>query len=971
MMDFLKTLLLLLVTWTSSMFTFLSAQSLQVGQPFIHHFSTDDYNAGIQNWAFVQDKRGIIYVANNFGVLAYDGTRWTKHMVKNGSKVRDLAIGNNGSIFIANQGDFGILSANDFGGFEYKSLADSLNKNDRNFDETWKVFITAEQTFFCSFDKLFIYENEELKTISYDSKPEDFFYINHSLFTSIAGKGLFQLNQKRFELVRNGDFFKDQEISGIMSESKNRLIVVTSKNGAYLYNGIDIAPWKPLNIHLKGYVLTCSIRLRNGNYVFGTENNGIIVTSPEGELLFKINKSNGLYDRKVLSLFEDNNNNLWIGHNNGISFIELDQPFFLINENQSLPGTGYTGHIKDSIMYLGTSNGLYYKKLSSSSDKFQLVSGSKGQVYSLVEIGNDLFMGHHEGSFQVKGNTVKSISRVKGSWTFQPLKSNPEYVLCGTYEGFQLLKKDRGQWTLSHEVSGFKESSRVIEQDAFNNIWMTHGYKGVFKVRLSKDLRRAETVEFYDREAGLPGNALINVFRIQNDLVFTTEKHIYKYDSVANNFSINHAYPPELGLPEALNFLSEDAFGNIYFISEDSVGVLSTLSPGQYAVNTTDFNKIKNLMNDDLQNINILNGRFVLYGAKEGFIIYDPNHQKKESKEYYTLIRQVELDHNDSIIFGGNFVKDNSIVSQQSDAEIPELPFKFNSIKFTYSTPFLNGMGSATYQIKLEGFDTHWSDWESVVKKEYTNLKEGRYVFKVKGKNMSNVVSKEASYVFVIQPPWYRNTIAYLGYIICIIITLFIAFRVLDRKHQKEKAHIQNQSSRELDEIDNKLREITEKSEAEIEHLKNEKLQSEINHKNKELASSTMHLINKNEFISNLKSSISSLVKKAKTQEVRAELNKLVKNIDRNISQDNDWEQFDFHFDQVHGGFSHKLHEKHPDLSPQEMKISALVRMNLSTKEIAHLLNISVRGVEVSRYRLRKRLGLERQTNLTEYLMNF
>ena len=132
-----------------------------------------------------------------------------------------------------------------------------------------------------------------------------------------------------------------------------------------------------------------------------------------------------------------------------------------------------------------------------------------------------------------------------------------------------------------------------------------------------------------------------------------------------------------------------------------------------------------------------------------------------------------------------------------------------------------------------------------------------------------------------------------------------------------------------------------------------------------------MNLISKNEFISGIKSTLSSISKRSKNHELKNELNRLIKNIDKNISEDNDWEQFEFHFDQVHGEFSKKLHEKHPDLSPQEMKISTLLRMNLSTKEIANLLNISVRGVEISRYRLRKRLALDRKTNLTEYLMNF
>jgi DNA-binding CsgD family transcriptional regulator len=271
----------------------------------------------------------------------------------------------------------------------------------------------------------------------------------------------------------------------------------------------------------------------------------------------------------------------------------------------------------------------------------------------------------------------------------------------------------------------------------------------------------------------------------------------------------------------------------------------------------------------------------------------------------------------------------------------------------------------------LDGFDKEWSNWDNKNEKEYTNLAEGNYSFKVKAKNHLGQVSSEASYEFVILPPWYRTKLAYLTYFFFFSLSLLALLGFISRKHNKEKnVMIQKQVS-ELDKRDSELKSIKTKSEQEIEKLKTEKLKSDIKHKNKELATSTMHLINKNEFISHVKQNLTSLVRKNPKDPLINDLKKIMSSIERNISEDNDWKHFEMHFDQVHGDFSKRLKEKYPNLSPQDRRLCAYLRMNMTTKEIANLLNITVRGTEISRYRLRRKLGLSRETNLAEFILNF
>jgi DNA-binding CsgD family transcriptional regulator len=220
-------------------------------------------------------------------------------------------------------------------------------------------------------------------------------------------------------------------------------------------------------------------------------------------------------------------------------------------------------------------------------------------------------------------------------------------------------------------------------------------------------------------------------------------------------------------------------------------------------------------------------------------------------------------------------------------------------------------------------------------------------------------------------PPWYRSGWAYFVYGLSIVALLFTGFSLVDRKYQREQKMLEQKQQEELSEKDNALEKLSLQSQEEITRLQNEKLESELRHMNNELATSTMHLLNKNEFITGIKNQLGHILKKNGHDEIKKELTQISKNIEQNISADADWEHFQFHFDRVHGDFTNRFKASFPGLSPQEIKLSAYLRMNLSSKEIAQLLNISVRGVEISRYRLRKKIHLDRTTNLQDYILNF
>jgi DNA-binding CsgD family transcriptional regulator len=250
--------------------------------------------------------------------------------------------------------------------------------------------------------------------------------------------------------------------------------------------------------------------------------------------------------------------------------------------------------------------------------------------------------------------------------------------------------------------------------------------------------------------------------------------------------------------------------------------------------------------------------------------------------------------------------------------------------------------------------------------KDYTNLPSGTYTFRLKARNNLRNESAINSYSFSVLPPWYQTIWAYILYSLVAISLAYLLYRKQQKKLIRERQKHQEEQKRTsyLHQLE------LEKSEKEVVKLRNEKLESEIGFKNTELATTAMHLVQKEEFLLKIKEEIQHLNKNGKEKADPAELKKILRILSEEEKLNEEWEQFSVHFDKVHGDFLVRLKEKYPTLKPHELKLCAYLRMNLSSKEIARLMSISVRGVEISRYRLRKKLEIPTETNLFQFLFD-
>ncbi len=945
------------------------AQIEDIGLPFINNYLHEKYNAGTQNWSITQASDGLIYFGNNKGVLEFDGTSWNLYSLPNNSIVRSVNW-IDGKLYTGGYNEFGYFAADENGIFTYYSLSDKLAESDQTFDDIWRIFSTEYGIVFQSFLKIYIFKDDEISVVAPKSRFGFSYLSNNNLFVIDRDFGLGLLNSKgTFTVYRDTEFFKENEITFIIDIDSNDYLVGTTSNGIFHFNGTELSPLKAdISERLQKEQIYSGLRLNNQQIAIGTIQNGVYIINFQGEVIQHFNRYRGLQNNTILSMYQDKDENLWLGLDNGIDALELSSPIRSLDYFYGI-GTSYASIAHNGMLYIGTNQGLFAKptseiaKESLDHTEFQSVEGVVGQVWSLGEFKGKLICGNNLGTFVVDGFSSQQISTTMGGWNYLKVPGTDDRLIGGTYTGLEIYGYSSGLrngWEKLDDIKNFDESCKEILFDENKDLWITHAYKGIFRLKLSDDLRSVDSVSIYKQSNGLP-SLPYSVSKIRGELRIATGNGLYFYDSKLDSFLLDKEYDQLLNNEPGLTKVREDYWGDLWYFTTSHMGVLRKQEDGSYLKITKPFKRIQNkFLGSSNENVYVLDRNNVFIGGERGIFYYKQNKQKKYDADFRTYIWKVEL----------NGKRQDSVLNFRGvNRENIEIPYRLNSIVVNFFAPFFEAPGYINYSYKLEGFNNNWSPWESRNIKEYTNLREGDYEFLVKANNIYDNISDVASLKFTITPPVYRTTAAYVLYsILTILITAFIIVMV-ERRIRRARAKEQMIHRKEMLEKEEKYREGVKLSNREIERLKNEQLVIEMRHKDMELANSTMYLVRKNKFLNQVKGEIFDLIGNLSSESNKQALRKIVQRIDRDIKSKQHWKVFDKYFDEVHEDFLSRLKERHPDLTPKELRLCSYLKMNISTKEIAPLMNISVRGVEISRYRLRKKLNIDQGVNLTEYIL--
>jgi DNA-binding NarL/FixJ family response regulator len=297
--------------------------------------------------------------------------------------------------------------------------------------------------------------------------------------------------------------------------------------------------------------------------------------------------------------------------------------------------------------------------------------------------------------------------------------------------------------------------------------------------------------------------------------------------------------------------------------------------------------------------------------------------------------------------------------------------YRAKVLQFEVDAFQFNGVSNQLFRYYLKGFDEGYGEWTHAPNKEYTNLREGNYAFSAQTKNYLGQIITSKPVLLKVEPPLYRSLLARIFYVALGILMLVLVSRLQKQRYKQKTLAIEDAKHKELLKKQQELTEIEQQKDRAVRQMEEDKMKSELRHLNSLMAASTMNLVVKNEFMETIKQELEEVKRKGKSIETKQALEKIVREIDTTLRLQEDWEQFEYHFDQVHGDFLNRLREHFHDLTPNEQKLCALLRLNLSTKEISNLMSISLRGVEIARYRLRKKLGLDLGQNLSKFILEY
>lgn len=943
-----------------------------IGIPDIINYTKSIYNAGTQNRCIVQDKNGIMYFANYEGLLTFDGTSWKIYPLPNKTVIRSVAIGGDHKIYVGSQADIGYFSPANNGKLTYTSLTSLLPEKGKGFTEIWETIAYGNDIFFRSRESILRLSNNSISVYPATNEWQFLGTSNRQLIAQDSKKGLLEFrNGIWLPFIKENDFPDGFIVSTVFPFGNDSTFITTINSGFFILCGDKISKFhfKNNNPFLNQRILTATPISKDWIAV-GTNLQGCYIINKKGEIIQNLSRKEGLQINNILYLFVDGHSNLWLGLDNGIDFIAINNEIKHIYPENLNEGEGYTSLVFQNMLYVGTSNGLYKVPLNKEKDlsfingNFEAVPNTTGSAWGLFEVNGKLLFAHHDGSFEIDNGKAIPITGKTTYWTFLPFYNifPSSLVIAGTATGLGFLKYEHNHFVPKGSLPGFNQSSQFVSIDNNNIIWVAQPYRGVFKIDIS-DTGNLKSKIYTDKD-GLPSSFNNHLFKIKNRIVVATERGIYEYNPSADKFELSNYFKRTFG-QKNIRHLKEDSSGNIWFIENKNLGVVdySTASP-----KIIYFPELDGKMVAGYEYIYPYDKWNVFVGAEKGFyhINYE-NYKQKNNNNIQVKITAVKaFGNSDSLLFGGYYGQVNEILSQ-TKSSTPRVTSNLNSLHFEFSSPLYEHHNSVLYSYYLKGYDEKWSEWTKKTEKEYTNLPAGNYNFEVKAKNNLGSESEITAYVVNVLPPWYKTYSAYTVYVILFIVFNYFFYRMLKRIFQKQKQKHEEQQKRlqYLHQLE------LEKSEKEIVALRNEKLQAELQNKNTELASATMHLVQKGDLLSKIKEELTRLKKNSGGELAPDDFKKLIRALKEEDNMDEEWHQFATHFDTVHLDFLRSIKNRYPNLTPNELKLCAYLRMNLCSKEIAQHMKISVRGVEISRYRLRKKLQITTETNLFDFLLEF
>ncbi|MFZ9847258.1 MAG: triple tyrosine motif-containing protein, partial [Flavobacteriales bacterium] len=827
----------------------------------------------------------------------------------------------------------------------FVSLKDLAPKPYNHPNIIFHIAYYHQKVYFSSSNCIYVYDGKTVEIILPEETPRgelsEFGFVgvvDDELFVYNDHRGLGKIMEGKYQpLFMKRQLADTSAVVGVVKKSDNSYLIIQKDGFSTIEDGQLLK--RKMNM-----IATDAELLNNNTVAVSTELNGILIFDFEGNVLEVLDKKIGLKNNFVNEIYKDSKGSLWASLNNGIALIKWNSPFSYINEIQGVEGMGYSSVLLNDTLYLGTSQGMYYAAgwNKNKNRVFQKVNGIGLIINDMKVMNGKLICSDESDVYEVNGIKAKKISKAKyyGGWTFKKIPGIDSLLICGTYADLSVYAFRKGHWVFRNAIAGFGESCRMFEIDDRGVLWLVQGVAALYRIELNSEYTKATKVENYADKYHFYAGYFNDIVKVNHELKVSSDGGIYiinEKDELVKDQEFSF-------FPNTIKRLRmvEGSVNELYIILNERPAFIE-LRQGKYVISAVASANVKDKLVGSAEYVGKISNSEYLIATQLGFALFDPS-KSAGVKGPKCLIRQVKLlntDNDSTLLMGLN--------------KTLSYTYKQNSLAFSFALPVYGVNSKIIYHTELSSSNHSfvWKDESTNSFKEYTNLPEGEYTFKVQAE-LNGKMFDAGVLAFTILPPWYRTIWAYLFYILfTVLVVVLIRRKVQQRfKVQREKMELE------------KIKEIQNQ---EAMH-KTEILEVELQRKNDEMAFLALTFTQKKQFLSFLKTQLTNISKNMKDEASNSELKSLIRSIGVEDKEAENWEKFQMHFDKTNDNFFQKLKQLDPKMNESTLLMCSYIRMNKSNKEIADLLSISISGVEKRKYRLKEKLGIKEEGSITDFI---
>lgn len=889
--------------------------------PFVESFTKSDYNGDNQVWNVVQGSDNAMYFANNHYILRYNGVKWERYALPNKTIIRSV-YADGDKIYCGSYKEFGYWKRIN-GQMEYFSL--SANKKlflgNADNEEIWKVFKHGSKIYFQSFNEIYIYDGSNVDKVKFPSQISYCYVIDDTIYVASVRNGIYIMDGKKFSPVSTWPELKDNVIHG-MEMHAGHIYIFTKNSGVYIDDNGTLRPWQhPMNTVLKNEVIITAKFLKGNKLAVGSGLQGLYLINLADGTYQSINRKNSLKNNAVLSLATDKEDDLWLGLDNGIAHAEINSPVSVFSDTSGLLGSVYSLADTGKGYLMVTNHGIF----SQEGSRLSTIPNSQGQVWDVYKTGDKFVIGHNDGTFVYDGASLKKANPVNGGWKF--LKSNYDGAYFqANYSGIAVYTdiNDLSHWKILDSIT---KPIRNIAQNKPGELWAADNYRSLYRIKYNSDFK-VLGVENISAKNNIKSDYGVKIFNFRNEILFLINNVWYAYDAMQDKLVRNQLFNANFSNISDIIPVDDDSFmviknNLLYTITQGNGKFTWKLLPEKYyqgkliMENTRAYEKGDNL----------------LINLDDGFLSFNPKQNGKISNITIEAYYQDKLINDDTRIKYNQSVEIN-VIPEYFGFNRPDIFYTLNDSKdylpVKNGSIVLNNLSSGRQEVKLYYHD---------------------------GLEHKEVVQ----YNFKVQRPWYFSFVMIMVYISAVSLVFFIYYRWNKVKYnqkirlnEEELKHRRQILELEM-EAENKMRQQ--------EHEK-QMLEVEVQSKASEVAGKSLSIAKHSEMIESIQQVLES---EEESGPLKSKIKKIIKT---NSINKNEWQSFEKNLVKSHEEFVNKLSKNYPSLTAKDIKLSIYLKMNLSSKEIAPLMNISYRGVELHRYRLRKKLEIEQEESLYKFMIN-